>query len=66
MIYIVQRWPDEDDIRIVLATTNRELAYSVKEKLERVYPDDYIDVFEFADGVINTCYEQDLKETTND
>lgn len=66
MIYIVQRWPDEDDIRIVLATTNRELAYSVKEKLERVYTDDYVDVFEFADGAIDDCYEQALKEIIDD
>lgn len=69
MIYIVQRWyisEFEEYVDTVLVTINEKYAYYIANKLERIYPEDDIEVAEWKDGEITSLYEYTLKDVIDD
>jgi hypothetical protein len=66
MIYIVQRFYDEDYSDIVFVTTDQEKATSVATVAQTIFPEDYFTVFSFDDGEITGLYEDMLKDVIDD
>lgn len=61
MIYIVQRFYDEDYSDIVSVTTDKERAVSIAEVAQTVFQEDYFAVLEFDDGEMTNFYKIALK-----
>lgn len=66
MIYVVQRFYDEDYSDIVSVTTDEERATSVATIAQTVFPEDYFSVWSFDDGEINGSYNYMLKDVIDD
>lgn len=68
MIYIVQRWyisEFEEYVDTVLVTTNRDKAFMVCKEMQKLYPNDDIDIAEWQDGEIPYCYKFELGEVND-
>lgn len=61
MIYVVQRFYDEDYSDVVSVTTDKERAVSIAEVAQTVFPEDYFAVREFDDGEMTNFYKIALK-----
>ena len=61
MIYVVQRFYDEDYSDIVSVTTDKERATSVATIAQNVFPEDYFAVLSFDEGEITEFYKIALK-----
>lgn len=61
MIYVVQRFYDEDYSDIVSVTTDEERATSVATIAQTVFPEDYFAVRSFDEGEITEFYKIALK-----
>ena len=61
MIYVVQRFYDEDYSDIVSVTTDEERATSVAIIAQTVFPEDYFAVWNFDEGEITEFYKIALK-----
>ena len=61
MIYVVQRFYDEDYSDIVSVTTDEERATSVATIAQTAFPEDYFAVRSFDEGEITEFYKIALK-----
>lgn len=61
MIYVVQRFYDEDYSDVVSVATDKERALSITKVAQTVFPEDYFAVWEFDDGEITNFYKIALK-----
>ena len=68
MIYIVQRWyisEFEEYVDTVLVTTNQDKAFVVCKEMQKLFPNDDIDIAEWQDGEIPCRYKFELGEVND-